>query len=306
MNLGLRRWRAALVSVLNLERRLDEVKINQGRILALMQRELRLPNLSDYEFKVFSQWGEDGILQHLTSHLAVRNRTFIEFGVEDFHEANCRFLLVKDGWRGFVIDGSEENIERLRRSYFYWQYPLQSRSAFITRDNIGELLADSGFDREPGILSIDIDGIDYHVLGALDDWRPAILIVEYNEAFGFERPVSVPYDASFVRARKHYSNQYWGANLAAFCYLADHRGYGLVGTNGVRSNAFFVRRDLLTDVVREVGIETCGGEATYRDSRDESGRLTFLSGKDRRSLIGNLPLIDVSTGAVLQVSDLRD
>src|SRR5215470_3717549 len=213
MNLGFRRWRAALVSALNVERRLDEVKINQGRILARMHHPLRLPNLSDYEFKVFSQWGEDGIIQHLTSHLAVRNQTFIEFGVEDFHEANCRFLLMKDRWRGFVIDGSEENIKRLRRSYFYWQYPLESRSAFITKENIGELLAQSGFDREPGILSIDIDGIDYHVLDALSEWRPAILIVEYNEVFGFERPVSVPYDPSFVRARKHYSNQYWGANL---------------------------------------------------------------------------------------------
>ena len=140
-----RRWRAAFVSALNLERRLDELKMNQGRALALMQRDLRLRSLWEYEFKVFSQWGEDGIIQHLTSHLAIQNRTFIEFGVEDFHESNCRFLLMKDRWRGFVIDGSSENIRRLQSSYFYWQYPIECRAAFVTREDVGDLLAQSGF-----------------------------------------------------------------------------------------------------------------------------------------------------------------
>ena len=164
----------------------------------------------------------------------------------------------------------------------------------------------AGFAAKLGILSIDIDGVDYHVLESLEGWRPAILIVEYNEAFGSERPVSVPYDPAFIRARKHYSNQYYGANLPAFCFLAGRRGYALVGTNSVRSNAFFVQRALLNDVVREVGVEECVGEATYRDSRDPAGRLTFLSGKDRRALVAELPLVDVSTGDALQVRDLRD
>jgi hypothetical protein len=298
--------RAALPRLLKLDRRLDEVKINQGLILSQMQYAAKRKHLWEYEFKVFSQWGEDGIVQYLVSHLDIRNRTFIEFGVEDFSESNCRFLMMKDRWSGFVIDGSEQNIERLKNAYYFWQYPLSCRSAFITKENIGALLEESHFDKEIGILSVDIDGIDYHVLEALADWHPAILIIEYNEAFGSSRPVSVPYDPTFVRHRKHFSNQYWGASLPAFCYLTGRRGYGLVGTNSVRSNAFFVRRDLLNDTVREVGVADCSGEATYRDTRDQAGRLTFISGLDRRRLMADMPLIDVSTGTALQVKDLND
>src|SRR5688572_4954960 len=97
-----------------IDRELDDIKINQGRILSELNARKQASPLDAYEFKVFSQWGEDGIIQFLTSSLQIKNRTFIEFGVEDFFESNCRFLLMKDNWSGFVMDGSARNIERLR------------------------------------------------------------------------------------------------------------------------------------------------------------------------------------------------
>ena len=286
------------------DRRLDEIKVNQGRILTGMQTPDGNIPLWRREFKVFSQWGEDGIIQYLVNNLEITQRTFIEFGVEDFSESNCRFLMMKDQWHGFVIDGSSANIAQLRDSYYCWQYRLNSKDAFITRENIAKLVDESGFKKDIGLLSVDIDGVDYHVLEALHDWRPAILIVEYNDAFGWKRPVSVPYDSAFVRRQKHFSNQYWGANLPAFCYLAGKRGYALVGTNIVGSNAFFVRRELLNDVVREVELVSCVREATFRDSRDEAGRLSFLAGASRSHAISNMDIIDVSSGETLKVSDL--
>jgi len=295
----------AVPRLLKLDRRIDEIKINQGLILSQLQRDIRHDHLWDYEFKIFSQWGEDGIIQHLINHLKIPNRTFIEFGVEDFHESNCRYLMMKDRWSGFVIDGSVKNIERLKTSYFFWQYPLTCKASFITRDNVVPLLDESGFDKEIGLLSVDIDGVDYHILEALAHWRPAILIVEYNDVFGFTRPVTVPYDPQFIRAQKHSSNQYWGANLPAFCHLAGSREYALVGVNRVGSNAFFVRRDLLNQQVFEVSLASCAQPATFRDSRDPQGALTFLSGQARADDIAELPLVDVVTGAMLKVGDLR-
>ena len=102
----LKRVAEALPKLQKLDRRIDEIKINQGRILTQMQRPDLTRPLWQHEFKVFSLWGEDGIIQFLVNHLDVTNRTFIEFGVEDFAESNCRFLLMKDYWSGFVIDGS--------------------------------------------------------------------------------------------------------------------------------------------------------------------------------------------------------
>lgn len=291
-------------ALLLMHRRIDEVKINQGRILAEMHRVNPPASVSDCGFKVFSQWDEDGIIQALVARLPIANRSFIEFGVEDFSEANCRFLLMKDNWSGFVIDGSERNMQRLRDSYFHWQHPLQCRASFITRENVAALLDESGFGREPGILSVDIDGVDYHVLQALAGWRPSILIVEYNGVFGNDRPVSVPYDAAFQRTRAHHSNLYYGANLPAFMHLAGERGYSLVALNGVGSNAFFVRDDLLNAGVRPIDARLAYRDSSFREGRDAEGRLTFLSGAARRKPIAHLPLVDVSTGQTLSVSDL--
>jgi hypothetical protein len=285
-------------------RHLDDISVNQGRILSELHGAKKSSQLPDYEFKVFSQWGEDGIIQFLVANLSISNKTFIEFGVEDFSEANCRFLMMKDRWSGFVIDGSEQNIKRLRSSYDYWRHSLQSRAAFVTRENIGQILAESGFAKDAGILSVDIDGVDYHVLSVLDAWRPSILIVEYNAVFGDRRAVSVPYDPAFNRTDKHPSNLYYGASLPAFHSLLSGRAYALVGVNMAGNNAFFVRKDLLNDVVKEVGVSDCFRDSDFRESRGADGQLTFLTGRARRLPIANLPLIDVLTGATLRVQDL--
>ncbi len=302
----LQRARQAGLELARLERSLDDIKINQGRLLAAANATRPAGCLADHEFRVFSQWGEDGILQFLTGELDIANRCFIEFGVEDFSESNCRFLLMKDRWRGFVIDGSEGNMERLRAAYYYWQYPLECVASFVTRENVAALLARSGFGDEPGILSVDIDGVDYHVLEALGHLRPGILIVEYNAVFGASRAVTVPYDPNFVRSRAHHSNVYYGASLAAFAHLAASRGYALVGVNGAGSNAFFVRRELLRGRVCETSLAECYRDSTFRESRDETGRLTFASGAARRIPIAHLPLVDVVTGERLTVGDLGD
>lgn len=304
MKSSLRVLRRAALTALKMDRLLDDIKMNQGQILAFQQRSIISHNLSDYEFRIFSQWGEDGILQFLTRNISLRNKTFIEFGVEDFFESNCRFLMMKDLWRGFVIDGSAANISRLRSSYFYWRYQLRSVASFITAENICELLEESEFEKDTGILSIDLDGVDYYILESLKNWHPAILIVEYNAAFGNSHAVSVPYDPAFVRKTKHYSNLYSGASLPAFRYLATQRGYALVGVNSMGSNAFFVRRDLLNDIVREIDSEAGYRDSTFRESRDECGRLSMLSGSDRLKGMADLPLIDVVSGKTLIVADI--
>jgi hypothetical protein len=286
------------------DRRLDEIKINQGRILAALNRDAGYPSLDGYSFKVFSQWGEDGIIQFLTEALSVQNRTFIEFGVEDFSESNCRFLLMKDNWRGFVVDGSPKNVQKIKDSYYFWQYDLQAEAAFIDRDNVDGILVRSGFDPEVGILSVDIDGVDYHVLERLGRWKASIIIVEYNPVFGHERPVSVPYDPTFWRGRAHHSNLYYGANLPAFDHLLTARGYAFIGVNQQRSNGFYVRKELLNDRVRAADFGQFRQDSTFRESRNEAGGLTHLAMADRQRLIGDLPVVDVRTGEALKVSDL--
>ena len=283
-------------TILKAEERFDDLRIMHGGMAADLNRAKTSKQLQDYEFKVFSQWGEDGILQRLIECLEIKNHTFIEFGVEDFYESNCRYLMVNNNWAGFVLDGSRSNINRLRNSYFYWKYQLDTACSFITRGNINRLLASSGFDRDLGILSIDIDGVDYHVFEAITEFNPRIVILEYNAVFGSERKITVPYADDFRRTKSHYSNLYFGASLAALTHLANRKGYTLVGTTSAGVNAFFVRNDLMNDSLES---HTAGSAFTLsraRESRDQQGNLTFLGGEDRIALIQGLPVYNVETG----------
>jgi hypothetical protein len=220
-------------------------KVLLGKSLAHLNRQLPVDaSIPEMEFQVFSQFGDDGIIQFLISHLPIQNRTFIEFGVENYLEANTRFLLINNRWKGLVLDGDQKNIDQIKNEKLFWYHHLQARQAFITRENINQLIAESGFAPDVGILSIDIDGMDYWVWDAIDTIRPAIVITEYNSAFGPKECVTVPYDPNFVWNREGNKLYYWGTSLGALTALAAKKGYDLFGCNSAGNNSYFIRRDL--------------------------------------------------------------
>lgn len=294
----LRRFRRRLREVTGLFERTDQMLINQGLQLSLATRGKVFPRLSDYEWKVFSQWGEDGILDFLVRTVPIANETFIEFGVENFTESNCRYLLQASDWQGFVIDGSDTHVEDIHRHPWFWKHDLRAVSQFITAENIDDLLMQSGFDGDLGILSVDIDGVDWFILQSITTFRPRILVVEFNPVFGQTRKVSVPYDPSFQRSRKHHSNLYWGASIAAFEWLAAKRGMTLVGTGRMGANAFFVRNDLMTPHLNELARAPYNCNFRFRESRDPSGRLDYLGQQERIEVLRGMPLFNVETREV--------
>jgi hypothetical protein len=217
----------------------------------------------------------------------------VEFGVEDYSEANTRFLLTQRGWSGLVLDGSEENIKRLRRDPIFWRHHLKAAAAFITRENINDLLRKHGLSGPIGVLSVDIDGNDYWVWEAITAVEPAIVVVEYNALFGPERRVTIPYQPQFVRSQAHWSHLYAGASLAALVALGRRKGYSFVGTNRAGNNAFFVRRDLRPAHLPELTAREGYTAAQFRESRNEEGQLTFLPAEEAAGLIAGLPLEEV-------------
>ncbi len=262
-----------------------------------------IANLSVVEFRVFSQWGEDGIIEWLAAHVKVPNTRFVEFGVETFSEANCRFLLQNRNWRGLVMDGSADNMAALKASPLHWMYDLTAKAAFVSTENINALIGEAGFAGPLGLLSIDIDGNDYWVWEALTAVDPAIVVCEYNPIFGDTRAIAVPYASDFRRLEAHHSGLYFGASIAALRHLAAKKGYGFVGTNANGINAFFVRDDL-ADAVLPLIERPKAFPSRHRDSRDETGALSFTGGVERLALIKDRPVVDVETGETLLLGDI--
>lgn len=278
----------------------------QGRIAAhVLGKSQPLRNLAAAEFCVFSQWGEDGIIEWLVSRVAVPNNRFVEFGVERFREANCRFLLENRNWKGLVIDGSKDHMAALRNERIFWMYDLTAKAAFVTAENINALISEAGFGGPLGILSIDIDGNDYWVWKAIDVVDPAIVICEYNPILGDMRAVTVPYNPQFSRFAVHHSGLCFGASIAALKLLAEQKNYAFVGTTSNGINAFFVKKSLAGPMLSELQ-EVRAFCSRHRDSRDENARLSFTAGRARFDLIRDCPVVDVATNTTLRLGDIGE
>jgi hypothetical protein len=260
-------------------------------------------NLQDYEFKATSQNGEDGIIQFLIDQIQPAHKTFVEFGVHKYTESNTRFLLKHNLWSGLVIDGSQKNIDYIKADPIYWRYNLKAECAFINKDNINTLILKNGLQGEIGLLSVDIDGNDYWVWDAIICVNPAIVICEYNALYGPSARVSIPYTENFIYDQAHYSTLYWGASIGAFNYLAEQKGYALVGANTMGNNIFFVRNDLLGRLPK-LSPEQAYVQAGFRTSRDPQGNLTFLDHAASFQLIADMPLCEVDTGKLVTLREL--
>ncbi|MDR1741878.1 MAG: FkbM family methyltransferase [Synergistaceae bacterium] len=224
--------------------------VEQRNSSPLWERELNRRLNSDlclerYGFKVYCQNDEDGIIHEIFNRIGTTNKVFIEFGVQNGLESNTHFLLHM-GWHGLWIEGSEEFYRGIREKF---AAPLKSGqlkavNKFITRDNINSIFTENGFSGEIDLLSVDIDGNDYHVFEAITAVSPRAVVIEYNAKFPPFCAWVMPYDAAHVWDLSDKQ----GASLKALELLGRKKGYRLVGTSMSGVNAFFVRDDLAGDL----------------------------------------------------------
>jgi hypothetical protein len=287
---------------LDMPNRLDSICEALGRIESRLNLNEEIKDPRQNEFKVYSQWGEDGIIDYLCQTISIPVKTFVEFGVENYTEANTLFLLKHRNWRGLVIDGSIDNINSIRTGKVYWRYDLQVCERFITRDNIDDIIRLSGLAGELGLLSVDIDGNDYWIWESINCVQPAIVVCEYNSLFGPVAKVSIPYKDDFYRTVAHSSNLYYGASISAMNYLADSRGYCLVAGNSAGNNVFFVRKDLMGPLKVQTP-EQAYVKAAFREARTSEGQVDLLTFEARQNAILELPVVQVDTMRQMTLKD---
>jgi hypothetical protein len=190
-----------------------------------------------------------------------------------------------------VIEADTDQVARIKAAREYWLYNLKVARAFVTRDNINALLAENGVTGEMGILSIDIDGMDYWIWDGIDVITPAIVVIEYNYRFGAEEAVVVPYDGSFDRRKAHHSMLYYGASLAALTQLAERKGYALVGCGSAGLNGFFVRHEHLPPSIPELSPERAYVAGQFCEAHDAAGKRIKMSNEEQAQLVARLPLV---------------
>ena len=258
----------SLLGIKEIKENQDKILINQGKILNKINETKNFDKIHEYEFKVFSQFGEDGIIQYLINNLDIKNKIFVEFGVENYKEANTRFLLENNNWKGLIIDSSEKNISFIKKQNYYWKFNLLAICSFINCENINKLFEENNFSGNIGLLSIDIDGNDYWVWKSINTIDPDVVVIEYNSRFGNNKSFTIPYDPKFIRGKNNHL-LYFGASLKALSKLGKSKGYELICTNSNGNNAFFVKQELVNEKIRPGKTTLIFNEKTFNETDDD-------------------------------------
>ncbi len=199
---------------------------------------VRRGELTPWELKGFSQNGEDGVIAEILGRIGALTHYFVEFGIESGREGNCVFLADVAGWSGLFIEADGGYFAELEQKYEHVK-GVTTLSEYVTPSNVQELFARAGVPDEPDVLSIDVDGADYWIWEAIVDYRPRVVVIEYNSALDPAQRLVQPRDLPGWDG-----TDYFGASLGAIAMLADQKGYRLVHTELAAANAFLVREDL--------------------------------------------------------------
>ena len=258
---------------------------------------LQVKDLNELDYKVYSQSGEDGIIDYLLYMLNIKKPKFIEIGVGNYYESNTRFLFERSSCKGLVIDIIKDFEKEVGKNVNLWKGDLKIVEKEINSENILSTLKEKGFYESIDLFSIDIDGVDYWVLNELPNEFSKIIVAEYNSYFGDKLMVSVPNIKGFQRKKYHYSHLCFGSSIRALTNLLDRKGYVFLGSNLLRTNAFFVLKKFKNKInldfpdLNHLGQHV---DSHVRESRDKKGELNFLAGKDRIKEIENSEVIDLS------------
>ncbi|MCK9931842.1 hypothetical protein MXD62_32695 [Frankia sp. Mgl5] len=197
-------------------------------------------NTASWEFSAFSQNGEDGIIEELLSRLKVQTRYFVEIGAADGLENNTAYLAFVKKYSGVMVEGDPLKSRHAKRVLWAMNHGVHYLHAFVEPAKIGIIL-DRCRTRTPDFFSLDIDGMDFHVAQALfaADFRPRVVCVEYNSAYGPKAALTVPYQNSFGYGDRR-SGLYYGVSLGGWQLFFARLGYEFVTVESNGVNAFFV------------------------------------------------------------------
>ncbi len=190
--------------------------------------------LQAYARNVTSQSGQDGVLQKIFDVIGVTSRFCVEFGGWDGkHFSNTWRFIVEEGWSGFFAEANPAKYKEIQLNHPYDR--VRALCQFITWD--GDTSFDATLTREnaPGsidLVSMDVDGNEWHIWNAIQAYRPRVLVIQFNP--------TIPNDVYFVQDAHPDINH--GNSLLALVELGKSKGYSLVSAGPW--DAFFVLDEL--------------------------------------------------------------
>lgn len=190
--------------------------------------------LQDYKRNVYSQSGEDGIIEKILEIIPNKDKWCVEFGAWDgFYSSNTAYLIQDKDYHAVLIEANSGKFNQLQKN-FASNKNVTTLNRFVgweKESSLDTILATTAIPRDFDFLSIDIDGNDYHVWNFINKYNPKIVCIEFNP--------TIPTNIRFVQPADPSINQ--GASLLSLVELGRKKGYELVSV--LLFNAFFVRSE---------------------------------------------------------------
>lgn len=190
--------------------------------------------LNEFRFNVTSQSGEDGILEKIFELIPSRNNWCVEFGAWDGkHFSNTYNLLQNKNWKGILIEANRKKFKELTNTYRNKNsvYLINKYVDYDGKDSLDNILKDYKIPLDLDLLSIDIDGNDYHVWNSIKKYRPKVIVIEFNP--------TIPNDVEFVQKKDFNINH--GASILSLVNLGKEKGYELICSTV--SNLLFITKE---------------------------------------------------------------
>lgn len=234
--------------------------MNQYRLMKKLLSKDEMPSLNEVGFRVHSEFEEDGILLYIFSLIDTTNKRVVEICAGNGAQCMAANLIVNHGWEGLLFDGDERNIAESTKFFAShrstFALPPIIKHAWITRENINELIGSADFKGEIDLLSLDIDGNDYYIMEAIDVVKPRVIICEVQNVIPSDLALTIPYREDFYYKDGKQHEEFRSVSLLAMTKLLNKKGYRLVGGHQYGFNVFFILNGVGEDYFPEVSVES--------------------------------------------------
>lgn len=239
-------------------------------------------DLLSYNKDITSEHGEDGVIQRIFEIIGEGSKWCVDLGaLNGVHGSNVWQLIKERGWSGVLIEADPTYFERLQKEYIGKKnvHCVQSFVSFEGENSLDKIFAKTPLPKNFDLFSLDIDGNEYHLWESMTQYRPRLMVVEFNP--------TIPNEVAFIQPRD--MKVFQGSSLKAFVELGKKKGYELVAANEI--NAFFVIKELFP----KFGISDNSIDALHTSRKYETKLYQLYDGTLRisgydRLLWHNLPL----------------
>ena len=188
-------------------------------------------NYDKFLKNIYSQNGEDGVVNEILNELKIADGTCIEFGASKGKDNSNTFSLVEKGWKALYIEADKEKFLELEKATKKHPNVILANKFVSSKKGLNDLnsiISENNFDSNCDILSIDIDSEDLRVWEVFTG-KPSIVIIEINSSI---KPGILNY----------HLDKYVGNSFSSTLKVAKKKGYVLLCHTG---NLIFLKKDLI-------------------------------------------------------------